>query len=158
MRKIIAADLMNPEVLTVFADASVREVSAFLLQNEITGAPVADESGNLVGVVSVVDLATAASDESRVAVDRSNPEYFVRGWEDKLSTDEMRMLRVENEAPPVREIMTPEVYTVDQDAPVSEIAELMLDAHIHRVIVTNDGKPVGIVTTSDLLGLLVDSD
>ena len=50
------------------------------------------------------------------------------------------------------------VYTVSEDATVSEIASTMLDNHLHRVLVTRDGQPLGIISTSDLLGLLIDED
>ncbi len=52
--------------------------------------------------------------------------------------------------------MTPAIDSVSEDATVSEVASRMLDSHVHRLLVTRDGKPVGIVTTSDLLGLLID--
>jgi CBS domain-containing protein len=51
--------------------------------------------------------------------------------------------------------MTPRVYSVDEATPVSEAARMMREAHIHRVLVTSRGRMVGIVTTSDLLGLLI---
>ena len=58
MRLITAADLMNPRVLTVREDLTVRELANVLVENEISGAPVEDRSGKLVGVVSLGDLAT----------------------------------------------------------------------------------------------------
>jgi len=56
----------------------------------------------------------------------------------------------------VRDIMTPAVVSVTEDATVSEVASKMLDSHVHRLVVTRGGLPLGIITTSDLLGLLVD--
>ena len=158
MRPITAADLMNPEILTVREDMTVRELARFLVDHEITGAPVEDTEGHLVGVVSVVDIAAVASDEGDVSSDRSKPDYFVRGWEDSLDVEEIRDFRVDREDLLVGEIMTPTVYSVGEDATVSEVASAMLQGHLHRVLVTRDDKPVGIVTTSDLLGLLVGED
>ena len=51
--------------------------------------------------------------------------------------------------------MTPELYSVAVDTPASEVARMMCDSHLHRVLVTAEDDFVGIVTTSDLLGLLV---
>ena len=85
MRPITAADLMNPEVLTVPENMTVRELARYLTDNEITGAPVEDVNGKLVGVVSVVDIASVASDTGNVRTDRSSPDFYVRGWEDKLT-------------------------------------------------------------------------
>ncbi len=52
--------------------------------------------------------------------------------------------------------MTPTVYSVPEDATVPEIASMMLSGHLHRLLVTRDDRPIGIVSTSDLLGLLVE--
>lgn len=158
MRPITAADLMNPEILTVPEDMTVRELARYLIDHEITGAPVEDEAGRLVGVVSVVDIAAVASDSGDLSTDRSSPDFYVRGWEDTVSTEEIRNFRVDNEDLQVGEIMTPTVYSVGEDASVSEVASMMLRGHLHRVLVTRDDRPVGIVSTSDLLGLLVEED
>lgn len=156
MRLITAGDLMNPEVLTVREDMSVRALASFLVDNEITGAPVEDLSGKLVGVVSLVDIASVASDSGGVASDQSNPDFFVRGWEDKIDLEEMIEFRVDNENLKVEEIMTPTIYSVSEDTTVSDVATMMLKGHLHRLLVTRDEKPVGIVSTSDLLGLLIE--
>lgn len=156
MRPITAADLMNPEVLTVSEDMTVRELARFLTNHEITGAPVEDGDGRLIGVVSVVDIAAIASDSGNVRTDRSSPDFYVRGWEDKISPEEIRDFRVDDEEIQVGEIMTPTIFSVGEDATVAEIASVMLRGHLHRLLVTRDEKPVGIVSTSDLLGLLVE--
>lgn len=147
---------MNPEVLTVPENMTVRELARYLTDNEITGAPVESLSGKLIGVVSVVDIATVASDTGNVTTDRSSPDFYVRGWEDKLSPEEIKDFRVDNEDLQVGEIMTPTVFSVGEDATVSEIASMMLRGHLHRLLVTRDDRPVGIVSTSDLLGLMVE--
>jgi CBS domain-containing protein len=156
MRPATAADLMNPEILSVPEDMSIRELARFLVDHEITGAPVEGEDGKLVGVVSVVDIASVASDDGRMRGDRSSPDFYVTGWENKVAIEEIQNFRIENDELKVGEIMTPEVYSVSEDARVSEVASTMLRGHLHRLLVTRDDKPVGIVSTSDLLGLLVD--
>ena len=160
MRTITASDLMNPEVLTVRDDMSVRDLAAFLIDNEITGAPVEDENGKLVGAVSLVDVAKIAAGEEPPATgrDSANPDFFVRDWEDSLSEDDMEGLHIEEENLLVRDIMTPQIFSVEEDARVSDVARIMLDGHVHRVLVTREAKAVGIITTSDLLGLLVEED
>ena len=157
MRQLVARDVMNSEVLTVRDDMSVDEVAALLADNEISGAPVEDRDGRLVGVVSVTDIALATAAGGKLAGDRSNPSFFVRGWEDRMEAEELAGLRVEGESLLVREIMTPAVYSVPEDLPVSRVAETMIDSHIHRLLVTRGTQVVGIITTSDLLGLLVDA-
>lgn len=53
-------------------------------------------------------------------------------------------------------IMTPSVFTVREETPVSEIAEAMVENHVHRLLVTREDRVVGIIAASDLLGLLVE--
>lgn len=155
MRPITASDLMNPEVLTVHTDMTVRELASYLIDNEISGAPVADAEGRLVGVVSLVDVATAATGEDRSGEDGS--AYFGRAWEDD-SLDEEDVEALPLDGMRVADIMTPQVYSVKEDATVSEVASLMLKGHLHRLLVTREDRAVGIITTSDLLGLLVGED
>ena len=156
MRDITARDLMNPEVLTVPDSMSVRELARFLTGKQISGAPVVDEDGNLTGVVSVTDVAAAASNEVGIGPERRNPDFYLRDLEQAYSQEDLQQFHIEQEDLPVRQIMTPTVYSVDEEATVPEIARMMLDGHLHRILVTSSGNAVGIISTSDLLGLLVD--
>ncbi|HSL83520.1 MAG TPA: CBS domain-containing protein [Thermoanaerobaculia bacterium] len=165
MRPITAADLMNPEVLTVPEDMTVRELAGFLMDNEITGAPVVNREGRLVGVVSVVDIADAAAGEeegdgegSGQAPPREGFHAAGFGFGEGLAPDALGALGPLEEAGEMRvgEIMNPEFYSVPEDATVSQVATTMLNNHVHRLLVIEEGKVAGIITTSDLLGLLVD--
>lgn len=149
MRPITAGDLMNPEILTVDVDMTVRELAAFLIENEISGAPVQDDEGRIVGVVSLVDVAAVHSEgaegdaESSPFAAQGSRESDGDGGRDSLM---------------VADVMTPMVYSVTEDATVSEVASAMLKGHLHRVLVTREDRAVGIISTSDLLGLLVTND
>ena len=158
MRNITARDLMNPEILTVEDSMSVRELARFLIDKQISGAPVVDKEENLVGVVSLTDIAAVASTEASIISDRRNPDFYLRDLEETYSEEEVQSFHIEEEDLPVSEIMTPTIYSVDEDATAPEIAGIMLDAHLHRILVTREGSAVGIISTSDLLGLLVDVD
>jgi CBS domain-containing protein len=153
MRPITAADLMNPKVLAVRDDLTLRELAAFLIRNQITGAPVEDGAGRLVGLVSLVEVARAVlvgEDEEDEEDDAADPDGSAAELDDFADLDPAAGDLL------VRDIMTPAVDSVPEDATVSEVATRMLDSQVHRLLVTRDGVPVGIVTTSDLLGLLVD--
>jgi len=155
MRLITAADLMNPRVLTVRDDLTVRELANVLVENEISGAPVEDHSGKLVGVVSLTDIAAALADDEEPDGERG--DFFLSEWEDDgMSREEIEELGLDEAELTVGEIMTPEVFTVREDTPVSEIAEAMIQNHVHRILVTREDRVVGIISTSDLLGLLVE--
>ena len=177
MRLITAADVMNPRVLTVREDMTVRELAHFLVDHDISGAPVVDEDGKLVGVVSVTDITLALAEEEEEAEDGHDADdaddaegaeddeededdddlpgdFFRHEWSQGLSREEIAELQLED-AIEVREIMTPEVHTVPEAMPIPDVAELMIGTHIHRLLVTREEKVVGILSTSDLLGLLV---
>lgn len=152
MSEPTARDVMNDEILTVTEEMSVHELAAFLTDHEISGAPVEDAAGRLVGVVSTTDLARTAF-ESGSAEEDEHP--FYRSWaEDSLDLDDLADLHIEEEGLMVKDIMTPTVFAVEADAPVSHVARSMLDGHLHRLLVIDGEKVVGIVSTSDLLRLL----
>lgn len=160
MRPITAADLMSPDVLTVPEDMTVRDLAGFLLEHEITGAPVVDGEGRLVGVVSVVDIAdlAAGEEEDDGGEEGARDSFFATGFDARSPEGLAEIGPVEGEEGEMRvgEIMNPEVYSVSEDATVSRVASTLLNNHIHRLLVIEEGRVLGIITTSDLLGLLVE--
>jgi len=156
MRKLTARDVMNRQVLTVRVDLTVRELAAFLIENQISGAPVIDGQGRLVGVASLTDVAQNDAERPDLVDDHSSPARAVRGWEDRMNPEDIRPLHIESDDLLVRDIMTPTVYTVPEETPVARIAQTMVAGRIHRVFVTRRGRVVGIVTSLDLVGLLVE--
>ncbi len=147
-----ARDVMNSEILTVTEDMTAHELATFLTDHEISGAPVEDSEGRLSGVVSTTDLARTAF-ESGSSAEEAHP--FFRSWAGaSLDVDDLEDLHVEEEGLQVKDIMTPTVFAVEADAPVSHVARSMLDGHLHRLLVIEGQKVVGIISTSDLLRLL----
>jgi len=152
MKELTAADVMSPDVLAVEPDMPVHDLASFLAEHQITGAPVVDHAGRLVGVVSETDLAEAEIERVEAVDDRSDPEGDVHGWEDEAEPDEMRELHLHvMGTQTVRDIMTPTAYTVPHDTTIGELARTMVTGRIHRLLVTRGGRVVGIVTTLDLL-------
>jgi CBS domain-containing protein len=154
MNELTAASVMSANVLTVPPDMTVHELATFLTDNQISGAPVRDGSGRLLGMVSLTDIAEGEADGGRLFVDRSDPATSVHGWEDEATSEEMRDLHVGGADGFVRDIMTPAVYSVRHDTPVSEVARVMVSGRVHRLIVVRDRDVLGIVTSLDLLKLL----
>ncbi len=157
MKDLKAKDIMNTDVLSVRDDMTVQELADFLTEREILGAPVVDAEGEVVGVVSCTDIAQSTTTEATMLVKKSTPGFYEHGWENKLGQDEMVRLQVEeNESLPVREIMTPTIYTVPEDTPISDIAKAMVAGRIHRLLVTRGSRLVGIITTLDMLKVFFD--
>lgn len=116
-----ALDIMNTPIIAASRRASAREVALYMLLGGFSGVPIADRDGALVGIVTELDL--------------------IRALRAGKSLD----------ATPVEEIMTADVLTVDVEATMEEIMELLDTERILRVPVTKGGRLVGIVSRPDLL-------
>ncbi len=158
MRPIVAKDLMSPDVMTVPEDLSIDELSNFFLDNEITGAPVEGKDGTVVGVVSVVDVARIRSEPIEEAWESLAPTYYDRTEDPRVGKEGIRIFHVGDDSKRVRDIMNTQLYSVGENASVSEIADSMLRNHVHRLLVIENNELVGMISTSDLLGLLIDQD
>jgi len=157
MRALVARDVMNPEVISVRDEMSVVDLAEFLIDHQISGAPVEDVEGRLIGVVSLTDVATSLAGRDQAVLDHPQPAYYLRTWQESFNPEDLTGLRVADSDATVGEIMTPSIFAVDEEMPIWKVAERMIHSHIHRLLVTRDKKVVGILTTTDLLGLLVDN-
>ncbi|HET9314890.1 MAG TPA: CBS domain-containing protein [Vicinamibacteria bacterium] len=153
MKGSTAKDVMNAEVLSVAPELTVHELAGFLVEHQISGAPVVDHRGHLVGLVSLTDIA-----DSDALRDETVPETGGRGGRRARRGDDLAGLRVQTADLLVKDIMTPTVYSVEPDTPVPEMARTMVAGRIHRLVVTEGTRVVGIVTSLDLLRLLVAED
>ncbi len=157
MKNLIAKDIMNPSVISVEEDLSVHELANFFTEKMISGAPVVNKDGKLVGVVSLSDI--VRNDERRMAIvnDKQESDYYLSGWEDNLNSDEIQELHLEeDDSLTVRNIMTPLIFKVKETEPISAMSDIMIGGRIHRLLVTRDEKVVGIITTLDMLKAIRD--
>jgi CBS domain-containing protein len=152
MKDLIARDIMNPDVIVAQESMTIQELTDFLTSNMITGAPVVDELGKLVGVVSETDVVRSGARWDAALREKRESSYYLRGWEDKIDEDELGAFHViEDEGLKVRDIMTPLIFKVSEKTSIAEMADTMIGGRIHRLIVTRDDRVVGIVTTLDML-------
>jgi len=93
MRHVKAGEIMNTEVLTARESMTLVELANFLTENEISGAPVVDAEGRLTGVVSLSDVARAATQVGTVSPDRGRPDFYLTGWEEKYNPEDVQRLR-----------------------------------------------------------------
>jgi CBS domain-containing protein len=149
---LTAEDLMTREVVTIPQEMSLPAAARLLSRARISGAPVVDVNGACVGVVSATDFLTLVQKDSRTrTVACSAPLCVCSEWQvmelPELPFDE------------VRNHMTADPVTVRPTTPVSDLARLMLDAHIHRLIVVDGkGRPVGIVSSTDLIAAVAQTE
>lgn len=152
-----ARDVMQTEVLVLNASDSLLEAHQFFLRHDITGAPVVDDDGRLVGVVSISDLMRAEDEDHDVS--RTVADYFSESSSYANPNFDLDDLREGLSEIPVSEVMTEDPICVAPDCPISEIAALIRKHRIHRVLVASPGPEAeleieGIITLFDLVSLL----
>ena len=136
-------DVMTSHVLSVTPDESVFVAARVMLQKKISGLPVVDGHGKLVGIVSEGDFLRRAETGTK----RHRPKWM----EFFLGPGRLADEYVQISGRKVRDVMTEDVWTVTQDAPLEDVVRLMERRHIKRVPVVEGGKIVGIVTRANLL-------
>jgi CBS-domain-containing membrane protein len=142
-----AKDVMSRNLVTIAADATVLQAARLMLQHHISGLPVVDASGNLVGILSEGDFLRRR--ETGTQRRRSRWLEFLMG-PGKIASE-----YTHSHGMRVSEVMTENVRTISEDTELEEIVELMERHRIKRVPVVRDGKLTGIVTRSNLMHAMV---
>jgi len=144
-----AQDLMWPNPVSIEESATIREGVAFLVDKGFSAAPVIDRAGRPVGVLSHTDV--LVHDREQVH-HLAMPQYY-RGADlttEKELDDGFQIEEVDQT--PIKEIMTPVVYSILPDAPVTEVINQMVGLKVHRLFVVDlDGVLVGVISTMDVL-------
>jgi CBS domain-containing protein len=141
-----AADIMTSAVITVAPDTPVMEIVTLLLRHNISGLPVVDEAGMVLGVVSEGDLLRRA--ELGTEKQRGSWRTFFTGTA-KLASEYVR-----SHGRQARDVMTADVICVGPATTLEAIADMMEEHHIKRVPVVAERKLVGIVSRKNLLRAL----
>jgi predicted transcriptional regulator len=157
MNDLTAKDFMNPHVICVPGEWTVEELAQFFVDKAITGAPVKDENGKFIGVVSLTDIVRHDSLAELEARADEPHDYYIHGWEDRLAPDDLASFHVEEKPQvTVREIMTPLIFKVDENTPIQKVADTMMGGRVHRLLVTHNDGIAGIITTMDMLKAIRD--
>jgi len=148
---LLAGDIMQRDVVTLGETWDVREALALLTERRISGAPVIDGDGDLVGVLSLTDLARL-HDASPAKARRDESDFYRTTSPADAPPEPPAADRLSGIT--VRDAMTPIVIDADARTPIEKLAGIMIDLRVHRVIITREGKLAGIVTSMDLLRVL----
>jgi CBS domain-containing protein len=151
---LTARELMSRDLLLIPREASLRHAAHMLAQSQVSGAPVVDDAGRCVGVISTTDFVRWMDNEPRATpMPPIEEPCHCSDWE-AVSPVAPESLPMDS----VCSYMTPDPVTVMPEARVGELARMMLDAHIHRVIVVDtERRPIGVVTTTDVLAAVAGS-
>jgi CBS domain-containing protein len=152
---MLTKDVMTRELLTVGAEWTLDELKGFLLEHGISGAPVVDISGKLIGVVSSTDLLRAGDDDETQSARADG--FFVSTLDRPLAADELASMHLQaSTSRTVRDVMTPVMFQIGEDSGLDEVADMMARGRIHRVLVTDGNHVTGIVSALDLVRVLRD--
>jgi CBS domain-containing protein len=145
---------MQTGVTTIDRDATLLDAHRLLVEEEIHGAPVVDPDGSVVGVISTLDILRAVHEEheSSTSIADYYREFLPFSGPDWRSGPEDFQDRLSQLT--VGDAMTESVVAVPPDASIPEIARLLRQNRIHRVLVAEDARLLGIVSTFDLVALL----
>ncbi|MCI0738694.1 MAG: CBS domain-containing protein [Gemmataceae bacterium] len=149
-----AWDLMSRNVVLLPKEMSLPGAAHLLAQASVSGAPVVNEQGRCIGVLSNTDF-VHFTDKSKT---RKQPclDRVCDSW-DSVSPDMPSGEQVADEQ--VANYMTKDPVTVLPHTTIRELARMMIDAHIHRVIVVDKEKrPIGIVSSTDILAAVAHAD
>jgi CBS domain-containing protein len=147
---LTARDLMSTTVMAIPRAMSLAGAAHLLAQAGVSGAPVVDTEGRCVGVLSANDF-VAYADKGRLAAKHPSAQSCAHSeWHvidlDKVPEDD------------VEQFMTTDPVTVKPATTLAELAQMMVDAHIHRVIVVDaEDRPIGIVSSTDILAAVAAS-
>ena len=146
-RTMRAADVMSRRCITIRPGSSVEAAARLMLRHHISGLPVVDAGGAVVGVVTEGDMLRRAE----IGTERQRARWL----EFLVSPGRQAQDYVQAHARKIGEIMTREVVSIGPDDPLSEVVALMERYRVKRLPVIDRGKLVGVVSRADLLDALV---
>ncbi len=132
LRAETAAELMTANPVSIRDTATVAEAVALLTDKGFSGAPVIDEAGRPIGVLSRADIITHDREAVRLGICEADFD--------------------KNAPTRVRDLMTPAVFSVTPQTPATKVIAEMLALNVHRLfVVDNTGVLVGVITALDML-------
>ena len=135
-----AKEMMTPNPISLTSVSTLQRAVAFLMDHAFSAAPVIDDAGRAVGVISLTDITRYLKKQNASRADRS--EYC----------DITQITVPEADETEVRHIMTPMVFSVTPDTPASQVIDAMLAENVHRLFVVDDaGILIGVITSFDIL-------
>lgn len=139
-----AKDIMTSRVVTVNPDTKVIEIAKLLLERNISAVPVINDNGAIVGIVSEGDLIH----REEIGTAEKKRSRWLRMF---TGSPELAMDYLKSHGHNAQDVMTPDVVSVDEDAELTDIAEILEMRHIKRVPVLRNGKLIGIVSRANFI-------
>ena len=143
---LTAKDIMTTEVITVRMDTTVNELAEILWKNRISGAPVLDDDGNVVAVVTENDLIDQ-SKKFHIPTMISLLDSVIFLESSKKTEEEIKKMAGNT----VRDICAKNFVSVSKDAGLDEIATIMAEKKVHTLPVMQDDRLIGVIGKTDII-------
>ncbi|OGW83866.1 MAG: hypothetical protein A2987_01905 [Omnitrophica bacterium RIFCSPLOWO2_01_FULL_45_10] len=143
-----AKDFMSKKIKAVLPDTNVRDAIKILIDSDVSGLPVIDSEGNLLGVFTEREILKAI-----LPVYVKSVGTFIYGEESKSAIKKTAAL--DNFL--VKDLMRKEVTTLDEESALSEVSKTMLIKSERRIIMMREKKPVGVITRADVIKAFVEA-
>lgn len=145
-----AADIMTRDVITVTKSTSVKELAKILTESTISGVPVVDDDGAVIGVVTESDL-IYQNKKVHIPTVVSILDSFI--YLESPNRMEKEILKIAGST--VADIYTADIITVAGSTPIDELATIMSEKSIHTLPVVEDGKLLGIIGKKDIIRTII---
>ena len=149
MKSMKAKDIMATNVITINENVSVKEAAKILLDNKIGGAPVVDDVGDVIGIVTEDDLIM-----QDVRLNFPTYLHFLDGYICLGSLKRFEEDLKKAVGARVKEVMTEDIICVNEDDSVRDVATILVDKKIGRVPVLKGKKLVGIIAKADIIKVI----
>jgi len=147
---LTAADVMTKDVITVKKETTIRELAELFARHRISSAPVVDDSGKMIGIVTETDL--VGQDKSlHIPTVISLFDWVIYLESDKKFEKELKKMTGQT----VADIYTQAVKAVAPATPLSDLADIMSSGKIDAIPVLEGNKIVGIVARIDLIRTMI---
>jgi len=154
INKLTAESTMNSDVLMAFKNWTINRLSSFFIENGISGVPVIASDQSLVGVVTVTDILNFDTKTNKEGISLVEEVYAEFAGFKSGKGIINKMVSKANEQCSIKQVTTSNAIQVEEDAPLTQVSKIMLDAGIHRIFVSKDGLLSGVISTTNILRVI----
>ena len=141
---LVAADVMHRDVVTVLASDPIDEVERVLADAHVSGVPVIGDTGRVIGILSTSDLVNRYADK-----EEADDAVYSAANDD--GDQEIVEYHPDGRLLCAADVMTPDIESIPSATPLREVAHRMVVGEIHRLLVVDEGRLVGLISTLDVL-------
>lgn len=151
-----AGDIMTTDVVTIGPESNIAEAVRLICEHGISGLPVVEINGKLLGIITKTDLIALEYETQFERLYEVDLKSILGSKELNQTSCQKSSIDTEGkETTPVETIMKRNVITASPDTPLPMIAKLMQENNVHRIVITENDRVIGIITSMDLLKLIV---